>query len=254
MILHAQAVTAAGHGPWLVWLHGFLGNHREWMPIAEPLSGFSQLFIDLPGHGQSAQIEVTNFAEVDALLRATLAYYQVPAYWLVGYSMGGRVAMYHACQPAPALRGLIVEAGHPGLSADDQRQARFHHDKQWAQRLCNEPLVQVLADWYQQPIFADIDASLVAQWLHLRADNDPYALARALQAISLGNQPDLRVSLAQLAIPFYYFCGEHDHKYRALAADLSARLSIIAGAGHNAHAQCPTLFSQRIQTLLSDLT
>ncbi|MGV8611118.1 alpha/beta fold hydrolase, partial [Pseudomonas aeruginosa] len=81
----------------------------EWQQIGEQFPDFSRLYIDLPGHGDSADIRVSGFADVCDLLRNTLFSYNILKYWLVGYSLGGRVAMMAACQTLPGLCGLVVE-------------------------------------------------------------------------------------------------------------------------------------------------
>jgi pimeloyl-ACP methyl ester carboxylesterase len=72
------------------------------------------LYLDLPGHGGSAHLSVSGFEAVNALLESTLISYNILNYWLVGYSLGGRIAMFHAAQQPPGLCGLIVEGGHRG--------------------------------------------------------------------------------------------------------------------------------------------
>ena len=65
--------------------------------------------------------------------------------------------MFYACQPRKGLCGLAVEGGHPGLQDDNQRLLRLRSDAVWAERFCSEPLAQVFADWYRQPVFASLD-------------------------------------------------------------------------------------------------
>ena len=89
---------------------------------------------DLPGHGGSAAISVDGFDDVTDLLRKTLVSYNILDFWLVGYSLGGRVAMMAACQGLAGLCGVIVEGGHPGLQNAEQRAERQRSDRQWAQR------------------------------------------------------------------------------------------------------------------------
>lgn len=90
-----------------------------------------RLYLDLPGHGGSADIAVQDFAGVNTLLQSTLNSYNIHKYWLIGYSLGGRVAMNFASQPRAGMRGLIVEGGHPGLQDVEARQARRSNDSAW---------------------------------------------------------------------------------------------------------------------------
>ncbi|MDU3056418.1 MAG: alpha/beta fold hydrolase [Escherichia coli] len=116
MILHAQAKHGKPGLPWLVFLHGFSGDCHEWQEVGEAFADYSRLYVDLPGHGGSAAISVDGFDDVTDLLRKTLVSYNILDFWLVGYSLGGRVAMMAACQGLAGLCGVIVEGGHPGLS------------------------------------------------------------------------------------------------------------------------------------------
>ncbi len=252
MKLHAIAHVAGGVGaPWLVWLHGFLGSGEEWRPFLGDFPGWSQLWVDLPGHGGSADIVAHDFNDVSVRLAATLKYHGVARYWLVGYSLGGRLAMYHACLARPrGLRGLVVEGGNPGPETPEARRERARSDARWAMRLRSEPLEQVLDDWYRQPVFRHLNASQRAALVALRRHNDPRALAAMLEATSLSRQPYLAPQLKTLDIPFYMLCGEQDAKFRALASRDALPLRIIPGAGHNAHRENPRAFSATLTELL----
>lgn len=121
MILHAQAKHGKPGLPWLVFLHGFSGDCHEWQEVGEAFADYSRLYVDLPGHGGSAAISVDGFDDVTDLLRKTLVSYNILNFWLMGYSLGGRVAMMAACQGLAGLCGVIVEGGHPGLQNAEQR-------------------------------------------------------------------------------------------------------------------------------------
>lgn len=256
MILHA--ISHAGsqpQRPCIVWLHGFLGNHREWEPVSTAFNEWPQLWLDLPGHGASAGLQAIDFATTDALITATLAHYHIENYWLVGYSLGGRLAMYHATHHrASGLRGLVVEGGHPGLDNETDREARLRHDTGWVARFRHEKLSRVLEDWYQQPVFSDLDEQQRSALVALRSENNAAALAAMLEAVSLSRQPDLQAALLQLTLPFYYLCGERDVKFRAIATRLGLTPEVISGVGHNAHRDAPAAFSARLLTLLHDST
>ncbi|EJF30080.1 MULTISPECIES: 2-succinyl-6-hydroxy-2,4-cyclohexadiene-1-carboxylate synthase [Enterobacteriaceae] len=251
MILHAA--PHSGHRstlPHIVWLHGFLGSHHEWQALKPHFSDWPQLCVDLPGHGGSTDLHVQSFAEVDNALRNTLKHHGINHYWLVGYSLGGRIAMYHASQAeSKGLRGLVVEGSHPGLISGADREARALNDARWAQRLMHEDIQTVLNDWYQQPVFRSLSRAQRTDLVALRAQNNPETLARMLEATSLSRQPDLREPLGQLAAPFHFICGERDEKFRAVAAELNCSLALISGAGHNAHREAPAAFSSALLTL-----
>lgn len=239
MTLHAVAERGLPGYPWLVFLHGFAGDSNEWRTVGEAFSAYPRLYLDLPGHGGSAHLAVNHFTDASELIQNTLNSYNILSYWLVGYSLGGRIAMFYACQPRTGLCGLVVEGGHPGQRDDNSRLLRRRSDAAWAERFRDEPLTQVFADWYQQPVFASLDAAQRATLVALRSRNNGRALAAMLQATSLAEQPDLREALRARDFPFHYLCGERDGKFRAIADELSATTHIINHAGHNAHRENP---------------
>ncbi|HEM8654972.1 2-succinyl-6-hydroxy-2,4-cyclohexadiene-1-carboxylate synthase [Klebsiella aerogenes] len=239
MTLNAAVESGQPGYPWLVFLHGFSGDRDEWRTVGEAFPAWPRLYLDLPGHGGSADIAVDGFTGVSELLQATLNSYNILDYWLIGYSLGGRVAMNFACQPRAGLRGLIVEGGHPGLQDEASRQARRGNDSAWAERFRREPLAQVFADWYQQPVFASLNAAQRESLVALRRRNNGATLAAMLEATSLARQADLRPSLQARDFPFHYLCGERDAKFRAIAQALAADTHIIHHAGHNAHRDNP---------------
>lgn len=250
MILQGTPCAGAPGKPWLVFLHGFSGDRREWQLAGERLGDYPRLFLDLPGHGESASIAVSGFSDLSDLLNCTLISYNILTYWLVGYSLGGRIAMYHACQRPKGLQGLIVEGAHPGLRDDQQRARRRASDAHWAARFRHEPLEAVFADWYQQPVFASLTDLQRQALVALRSRNNGTTLAAMLQATSLAEQPDLRPALAECMVPFFYLYGERDEKFRAIARELPAIGHQISHAGHNAHRENPDAVAERLAQIL----
>ncbi|MDI3361054.1 2-succinyl-6-hydroxy-2,4-cyclohexadiene-1-carboxylate synthase [Lelliottia sp. V89_10] len=250
MILAGEMRAGKPGLPWLVFLHGFSGDHREWQRVGAQLPDYPQLYLDLPGHGGSQDIAVTGFSDVSQLLSNTLLSYNILNYWLVGYSLGGRVAMFHACQQPQGLAGLIVEGGHPGLRDASEREARSLSDQRWAQRFRDEPLASVFQEWYQQPVFASLTDAQRDELVALRSQNNGATLAAMLEATSLAVQPDLRAALSASNIPFHYVYGERDEKFAALAAELHAERHVIPNAGHNAHRDNPAAVAASLAQIL----
>lgn len=112
MILHAQAK----HGKRvyrLVFCTVFPAiamNGKKWARRLPTTHGCMLI----SGHGGSAAISVDGFDDVTDLLRKTLVSYNILNFWLVGYSLGGRVAMMAACRGLAGLCGGVVEGGHLG--------------------------------------------------------------------------------------------------------------------------------------------
>ncbi|URG51777.1 2-succinyl-6-hydroxy-2,4-cyclohexadiene-1-carboxylate synthase [Pectobacterium quasiaquaticum] len=252
--LSCQKVThgaVAPRQPWLVCLHGLLGSGEDWLPVLPFCRDWPVLLVDLPGHGASRTISTTGFADVSRQLSKTLLDQGIENYWLLGYSLGGRIAMYHACNGQhDGMLGLMVEGGHLGLATPELRTERIHHDARWAQRFRQEPLPAVLQDWYQQAVFADLDSAQREQLIARRSANHGAFVAAMLEATSLGRQPFLAKRLRHLSIPFVYLCGASDVKFQTLAAQYGLPLLSVVQAGHNAHQANPTAYAERVRSFL----
>ncbi len=238
--------------PWLVFLHGLLGNHHDWDNVITNFSDFPCLAVDLPGHGQSRATSVVDFAGFNCLFTDLLKTHEVESYYLIGYSLGGRLAMHYTCTNETVKPcGLFIESAHPGLTNADEKMARCTHDAQWALRFRQEPMEKVLRDWYQQPVFADLSISARATRIAERRDNDGQGVAALLTATSLGKQPDLAPKLRALRQPLFYVCGERDQKFSTLATSFPHR--IITHAGHNVHADNPQAFCQQLRSFITPI-
>ncbi len=231
----------------LVLLHGLLGDGNDWQPVIDRLPGHHCIALDLPGHGQHHELRVNDFEQSHQWLCRELASRGIERYLLVGYSLGGRLALYHASREPAGLSGLLLENCHPGLPAGE-RAARIAHDESWAGRFEREPLADVLADWYRQGVFADLDEAARARQIARRLGNDGKAVAAMLRATSLGQQPDLASWLAQGGLPVTYVSGKRDHKFHQLACLMASQHRKInhleLDGGHNLHAHQPEAFAR----------
>ncbi|MBS4696195.1 2-succinyl-6-hydroxy-2,4-cyclohexadiene-1-carboxylate synthase [Aeromonas allosaccharophila] len=240
-------LSVSGNNTPLVLLHGLLGDSGDWQPVIDRLPGHNCIALDLPGHGQHRALNVSDFEQSHQWLVAELASRNIERYLLAGYSLGGRLALYHASREPAGLQGLLPENCHPGLPASE-RAARIQHDEQWARRFEQEPLADVLADWYRQGVFADLDDAARARQIARRLGNDGKAIAAMLRATSLGKQPDLAPWLMQCQLPVTWVSGKLDHKFHQLACQLASQHRkinhLVLEGGHNLHAHQPETFAR----------
>lgn len=256
----AARLVGKKSGTTLVFVHGLLGQSDDWEQVISYLALYFQcVSIDLPGHGQSVDSFVSNFDETVTLIQKTIAHFTDEPFWLVGYSLGARVCMYLSAyyysdinkqiDHHRFLKGLIVESGHPGL-AKELRQARLEHDEKWACRFEQEPIKQVLRDWYQQSVFLSLEDVKRQDLIIKRCANVGSKIAMMLRATSLAKQPYLVDKLSATNLPLYYLSGEEDLKFSSLAAHIGWKCKKINKAGHNIHAQYPEQFSQIIKKFI----
>ncbi|WP_028109273.1 2-succinyl-6-hydroxy-2,4-cyclohexadiene-1-carboxylate synthase [Ferrimonas futtsuensis] len=241
--------------PTLVLLHGFLGSAGDWQPVLPALEQhFHCLALDLPGHGDNRcpLTQGPGFDEVCIHLESQLP--QAP-FHLLGYSLGGRIALHLARRHPERLLSLTLESAHPGLTQESDRAQRRQADGQWQQLLQQHPLSDFLERWYRQPVFASLSHQARKKMIEARLGNDASALSSLYTNTGLGWQQDLRPAVAELTVPVHYLCGREDSKFVALGREMDS-LGLLTSlhsfpCGHNVHRACPAAFADTlIQTLI----
>ncbi len=252
-MLHATWHSETGMP--VIFLHGLLGSQQDWQAVLGRLQNFPQirpLTIDLPLHGASEHIICHGFTHARELIHQTiLQYIGNQPFYLVGYSLGGRLALDYALNANnPQLKHTILEGANIGLATDAERQARWQNDRQWAERFRNEPIVKVLNDWYQQAVFTNLDQHKRLNLIEKRQNNNRSAVAAMLEATSLAKQNYFLPSLSETKSNITFFIGEDDQKFRKIASDNKLNHQLIPNAGHNAHYENPESFTDALLVLI----
>lgn len=241
--------------PTLVFLHGLLGSKEDWQNVIENLPHMTCLALDLPFHAQAKHIQVNDFEQTCDYLAAQInAQLGDQPYYLIGYSLGGRIALYYALhytKPTGQLQGVIVEGANLGLTSETEKRTRWQQDQTWATRFNTQTPQQVLTDWYQQPVFAHLTATERTALIEKRSAQCGNNIAQMLLATSLAKQPDFRPRLRTTTLPIHYFCGEKDQKFKQLAQEAGVNLTLIEQAGHNAHLEQSQQFAHKIQNKIN---
>lgn len=98
-----------GRGRPLVLLHGFLGSSDNWRNMRKRFEGnYKVLAVDLRNHGNSPHSDTMNYIAMAEDLRQLLSHQGLSNIFLVGHSMGGKVAMQFACESPDQIEKLIV--------------------------------------------------------------------------------------------------------------------------------------------------
>ncbi|MGA7931939.1 MAG: 2-succinyl-6-hydroxy-2,4-cyclohexadiene-1-carboxylate synthase, partial [Kovacikia sp.] len=181
--------------PTVLFLHGFMGSSQDFERVISQLADqFCCLAIDLPGHGKTqvqGKDEQYAMSETAKAVVDWLDQRDVSQCSLVGYSMGGRLALYLAIEFAERFPRTVLESASPGLKTEQERQTRLQHDRLLADRL-EADFPAFLVHWYNQPLFQSLQQHAEfghMQWL--RSQNRPHELAKSLRYLSTGQQPPL---------------------------------------------------------------
>ena len=274
---HHLHYTTAGnqkHPPILL-IHGFLGSQQDFAEIVPTLSDqFYCIAPDLPGHGRSQTSEGDyTFESTAQVLLSLLDDLVIDQTHLLGYSMGGRLALYLTCCFPERFDRVVLESASPGLKTVKERQERVLKDEAIAHQLETTALPDFLAQWYRNPLFASLKKhpEVYAAMLHRRQNNNSTELAAALRGMSTGRQPSLWRALPDIPNPLLLLVGELDAKFVALNREMEAHCSqgqpqqtlgpriresqvifqAVAGYGHNIHLEAPDLYLQQVISFFS---
>lgn len=240
-------------------LHGFTGSTATWAPVWDELAAAGPLLaVDLLGHGRTAapaDPRRYRMEEQVADLLALLDRLGCHRVHLVGYSMGGRVALGLAAAAPDRVASLVLESSSPGLRDPAERAARRRADEELARRIEAEGVESFARHWEGLPLFAGLrrlPPALRAAVRATRLNQRPQGLANSLRGIGAGVQPPLWDRLPALAMPVLCLAGAADAKYAALAAAMAAclprgRAVTVPGAGHTVHLEDPAGFVREVR-------
>jgi 2-succinyl-6-hydroxy-2,4-cyclohexadiene-1-carboxylate synthase len=161
---------------------------------------------------------------------------------VVGYSMGGRLAL-HAALGAP-FAGLVLVGASAGIADVDERRRRRAADSELADWIESRSIEKVVDRWERNPVFASQPPALVEAQRAGRLDHAPADLARLLRSAGQGALDPVWGELGSLQMPVLALAGENDSSYRAAAERIASLVprgsaGLIAGAGHAAHLEAP---------------
>ncbi|MEG3939209.1 MULTISPECIES: 2-succinyl-6-hydroxy-2,4-cyclohexadiene-1-carboxylate synthase [unclassified Microcoleus] len=226
-------------------LHGFTGNNQDFSSVISLLSqNYCCLAVDLPGHGKtrvSGDESCYNMSNTAQALIDLLDDLQIDKCLLLGYSMGGRLALYMTLHFPERFEKVVLESASPGLKSEKERSHRLQSDLQLAQKLENSNIKDFILNWYDRPLFKSLKKfPKFDQLIESRLANNPLEVAKSLRNLGIGNQPSLWEKLTQNQIPILLLAGEYDEKFQAINAEIAsfcpaASLNIIPNAGHNIH-------------------
>lgn len=236
----------------MLMLHGFSGSGRVWQGLR--FAGWRISAVDLLGHGDTdapaaparycLEYAASDLAEMCAQ----------PAF-VLGYSMGGRLALYFALHYPEKVRGLILESTSPGLESEQERAARAASDSALADSIERDGIPAFVDQWERMPLFATQTCDQRAALRPIRLAQRPHGLANSLRGMGVGVQPSLWGRLSEIAVPTLIVNGALDAKYCAVGERMAALISsakqiVIPDAGHTTHLEKPEAFRTVVQAFL----
>ncbi len=217
-------------------LHGALGMAADWRGFAKRLAA---------GKTGSRAVDLWRFLECQPMPLADFGpalnadargeVFRGNGRAVLGYSMGGRLALYSLLEKAHPWQAAVIVSTHPGLESQAERETRRAGDTEWATKALTGNWQEFLAAWNAQPILghtAPRDPQASGRLVMRRRE-----IARSFVDWSLGAQQPLWDRLQEITVPVLWVAGEHDAKFLALAERAvslmpRARLAIAPLSGH----------------------
>lgn len=249
----------AGTGPPLLLLHGWCLSS---LVFAEALTDFSSTYRvlapDLPGHGASDPAADYGFAALAADLREWLAPLSHDPIRLLGWSMGGQVALELAASfPSGRVERLLLVAVTPRFcAADDWPHGLPEGQVRALERQLRRDYPAALSD-FRERMWAGEELPPARRERVAALVPSPPAPAEALAALAALRREDQRGSLALLDCPTLVQHGELDTitlpgAARILAETIpGARLEFLPGIAHAPFLSRPDQVFVRWRTFLS---
>ena len=229
-------------------LHGFTGSAAVMAPLTSRLPE-PVLALDLPGHGSGPisddRADYTMDAAVAGVVSATD---HLERFALVGYSMGGRVALHMALAHPDRIVALVLIGARDGIDDSVERADRIAADEALADRIESEGIEWFADYWANRPLFASQRHRLSArQRAELRSQRlacHPRGLALSLRGMGTGAVEPVGCRLGELPMPCALIAGVEDAKFAAIAHHMAAAIPhavvhLIPDAGHAAHLEAP---------------
>ena len=192
---------------------------------------------DLPGHGGSGDVQA-NLPETAALLASVIE----PSI-VIGYSLGGRVALHLALTQPELVHRLVLIGATGGIDDFEERSQRRADDEALALHIEDIGVETFLDEWLSQPLFASLTPE--QSFREVRTQNSASGLSSSLRLCGTGTQEPLWDRLAELSMPVLIIAGANDAKFTELGRRIveligsNATFQAIQNAGHSAQLEQP---------------
>ncbi|AWC34339.1 2-succinyl-6-hydroxy-2,4-cyclohexadiene-1-carboxylate synthase [Bacillus cytotoxicus] len=261
----AYEYEVAGSGEALLLLHGFTGSMETWRSFLPLWSKqFQVITVDIVGHGKTESPESLvhyDIQNVAVQMTKLLDHLQIEKAHILGYSMGGRLAITMSCLYPERVKSLILENCTAGLETEADRKARRMKDEQLAERIELEGIEVFVNHWENIPLFATqktLPQAIKQAVRKERLANHPRGLANSLRGMGTGAQPSWWNELAGLKMPVLLLSGEYDKKFFLILKNMqkrvrNAKFVKIDKAGHAIHVEQPQKFGTIVEGFLKTI-
>ena len=247
----------------VVFLHGFTGSSFDWEFFFDKFSDeFEAITIDLLGHGKTSSPKILNNYSVQSqikFLNKILTKLNIEKPIIVGYSMGGRLALSYLLSFPNNVNSIVLESTSFGLKTKAEREERINSDKILANKIKNSSIEEFIESWMSIPLFSSQNKLPLLirkeQIENKIRTNNVIGLTNSLLGFGTGNMNNYFNELKKVKIEVLLITGSLDSKFTEIAIDANNLFpnsdhSIVGDAGHNVHLEKPEEFLKLLSSFL----
>lgn len=240
-------------------LHGFSGSGADFHPLAKSDPTKSLWWTpDMPGHGYNTQPATLKavFNELDIIAKQINE-----PFLLIGYSMGGRLALQYAVKRAEIIKGIILIGTTPGIIDHNERQQRQERDHKLATRIESIGVPAFIEEWLNTPLIKtqkNIPDNIRSPMRERRNMLNPRALANNLRGLGTGSLEAVWSKLGKISCPVLVLAGEKDQKFVQIGKEMAkalpnAEYCSVPCTGHCAHLENTPFFLAQLENMIEKL-
>jgi 2-succinyl-6-hydroxy-2,4-cyclohexadiene-1-carboxylate synthase len=229
--------------PTVTFVPGFMQRGEAWQPVAARLAASYR--------SDCLDLGTWTFTDrVQEILDRT-----EPGGALVGYSMGGRLALHAALGEPERFAAVVLVGVTAGIEDPTEREERRRSDESLAEWMERRSIEEVVARWESQAVFSSQSSALRERQREGRLSHDPERLATLLRSAGQGARPPVWERLGDLRCPVLLTAGEQDRRYATAARRMAeripdARVRLVPDAGHAPQLEAPDAFVRLLREFL----
>ncbi|MCZ6673487.1 MAG: 2-succinyl-6-hydroxy-2,4-cyclohexadiene-1-carboxylate synthase [Verrucomicrobia bacterium] len=252
-----------GHGPTLICLHGFVGSGSDFEILADHYPDHPTLIApDFPDYAIDPEVTDDAWGTALSALKKIIEIEASDApSVLLGYSMGGRIALQFALKYPGLLKALVLVGATPGIADHTDREKRVRADEELATKVANQLIDTFLESWLNQPLLNSqkrIPEPYRSKMWNMRRKHKVQTIAQNLISLGTGSMQPAWKQLPELHLPTFLITGEEDKKFTQIAQQMMQSLpmaqhSTISESGHAACFEQPTEVAKKLNHFLQNL-
>lgn len=217
----------------IVALHGFLGLPNDWQKLKTAIQkSVKECEFQSINLYESEMIGAESLEEWAKTFNENQKDKHVERNILVGYSLGGRLALHAALDKPGLWDEIVLISAHPGLTDFGEIHSRMMSDIDWSAKFREMSWNELIHSWNDQPVFNG-----TTEPKRKEKDYNRDHLIHMIKDWSLAQHEVHEEALIPLKPKLRWYAGEKDQKYLNLFENLKAQgfideLHVVKGAGH----------------------